>query len=107
MEPSSNSSDLSASRGILWGVSQAQLPEAHSSTHDVKNKDSRSIESVKNTARGFHDLAVWRVGKLSYDGSTFWVFLELLDMGEDLLNKCFCRVWLVEGDVVGDRIQIA
>jgi hypothetical protein len=88
-------------------VSQAQLSEAHFSTHDVKNKDFSSIESVKNAARWFHDLAVWRVGKLSYDGTTFWVFLELFDMGEDPLNKCFCRVWFVEGDVVGDSIQIA
>ena len=73
----------------------------------MKNKDFRSIESVKNTALWFHDLAVWRVGKLSYDGTTFWVFLELLNLGEDPLDKGSCCVGFVEGDVVGDSIQIA
>jgi hypothetical protein len=62
---------------------------------------------VKNTARWFHDLAVWRVRKLSYDGTTFWVFLDLLNMGEDLLDKGPRCVGFVEGDVVGDSIQIA
>jgi len=88
-------------------VSEPLLSQAHFSTHDVKNEDSCPIESVKYAAGWFHDLAVWRVGKLSYEGATFWVFLELLNMGEDPLNKCFCRVWFVEGDVVGDSIQIA
>ena len=73
----------------------------------MKNKDCSAIESVKNTARRFHDLAVRRVGKLSYGGATFWVFLELLDMREDLLDKGFCWVGFVEGDVVGEGIQIA
>jgi hypothetical protein len=88
-------------------VSQPLLSEAHFSTHDVKNKDFSSIESVNNTARWFHDLAVWRVGKLSYSGTTFWVFLELLNMGEDPLDKRFCCVGFVEGDVVCDSFQIA
>jgi hypothetical protein len=53
----------------------------------MKNKDFSSVESVKNAARWFHDLAAWRVGKLSYDGTTFWVFLELFDMAEYPFNK--------------------
>jgi hypothetical protein len=53
-------------RGVLWSVSQPLLSEAHFSTHYVKNMDFYSIESVKNAARRLHDLAVWRVGKLSY-----------------------------------------
>ncbi len=96
-----------ASRGVLWRVSQPLLSEAHFSTHNVKNKDFSPIESAKNAARRFHDLAVWGVGKFSYDGTTFWVFLELLNMEEDSLDKRFCRVGFVEGDVVGDSIQIA
>jgi hypothetical protein len=94
-------------RGVLWGVSQSLLSEAHFSAHDVKNKDFSSIKSVKNTARWFHDLAVRRVGKLLYDGATFWVFLELPNMGKDALDKRFRSVGFVDSDVVGDSIQIA
>jgi len=85
-------------------VSQPLLSEAHFSTHDVKNKNFCSIESVKNAARWFHDLAAWRVRKFPYCGTTFWVFLELLNMREDPLDECSCRGRFVEGDVVGDGV---
>lgn len=61
----------------------------------MENKNFSSIESVKDAARWFYDLAVWRVRELSYYGTTFWMFLELLNMGEDPLDKCSCRVWFV------------
>ncbi len=84
-----------APRGVLGGVLQQLFSEAHFSTHDMENKDFSSIESVKDAAGRFYDLAVWRVGELSYYGTTFWVFLELLNMREDPLDKCSCRVWFV------------
>ena len=88
-------------------MSQPLLSEAHFSMQDVNHKHFSSTEPVKNAARWFHDLAAGRVGKLSYDGATFWVCLKLPNMGEDPLDKRFCRVGFVEGGVVGDSIQIA
>lgn len=99
--------DLLGPRGVLWRALQPLLFKALFSTHDVKNKDSCSIKTVKNGARWFDDLAVWRAWQFSDDGTALWVFLELPNMGEDPLNECFCCVRFVECDVVGDSLQIA
>jgi hypothetical protein len=98
------SSGLLDPRGVLRGVSQPLFSEAHFSTHHMEHKDFGSLESVKDAAGWFHDLAVWRVGEFSYYGATFWVFSELLNMGKDPLDKCFCRVRLVQSNEVSDRV---
>lgn len=74
------------------------------STHDVKHKNFSSIESVKDAAGRFYDLAVSRVWQLTHLGATFWVFLKLLDTREHTLDKGLCRLGFIERNEVGDRV---
>jgi hypothetical protein len=70
----------------------------------VKNKYFSTLNSVKDAAGWLYDLPIRRVWQLSYTGTTFWLFLELLDMGENALNEGLCSVWFVEGYIIGDGV---
>ena len=45
--------------------------------------------------------------QLPKKGTAFRVFFERLEMGEDALDECLCRVRFVKGNAIRDGVQIS
>ncbi len=73
----------------------------------MEHNDPGSVQPVKDAAGRFDDLAVRRVREFPHQGTAFRVLLELLNMGKHATDECLCGIRFVEGDEVGDSIQIA
>ena len=72
----------------------------------MKNECFCPVETVQDPARRLHDLPVAGALQLRDTWAAFRVRFQLLDMPEDPLHQCRRCKGILDGNIVGDGVQV-
>lgn len=72
----------------------------------MQDKDPLSVVAIEQAAGWLNNLAVTGSFELLRATATFWMVNQLLDVTDDALDQLCRGIWILDGDVVGDSVQI-
>jgi hypothetical protein len=68
--------------------------------------DDLSLDTIKNATRGNNQLPIRQAPRFAWNGARVGEFPKLLNGSEDLLGKVTRGCGVVQGDIIGNPIQL-